>query len=955
MADGTITIDAKIDTSKASSQLLSLENRISKLSHKISALKAERSGLKSDEFKATEKDIETTEKKLNSLIEKLEKMKSLGVKDDSRAYQSTQYDIEKYRDMLAEYEKDKNTMLANGLDRAGTGDAKYDAITQKIREAEAEMGVLSTRYDEVRAKQEKTAESSKKTADSMKSAAEGSENAFEKVRDQIQKAADTISAKAKTAASNAGAAFGNMRDQLKRAASSTSQSATGISGSLGKIHKRITKLVSTVFIFSVITKALRAMRTAVQEGFNNYVKYSAPANQAMSGLVSALATLKNALGAAFAPIITAVVPVLTQLVNWITSAVNAVAKFIALITGKSYWTKATKQQKNYAESLDKTSKSAKSAQSQLAKFDELNVLNSDSGSDSGSSGDDAASMFEEVPLTGLDALKDRLKELKDIFMDGFKNGLGDPTARLKTITDGIQKIKDALKDIFTDPAVVSSANKYVNSVARLLGTFAGSVASVGLTMGANLVGGLADYLTNNTARIKKHLVTMFDVWTEINDQLSDFLVAFAYIFEAWADSNGVACTSALIGIFSDAVMGIDELLSKGTRDWITALTQPVIDNAKALRTAFDGILGVCASVLKAIKALVDGVVDALNDFYDAHIKPFFDALTSGISTIWAAVLKSVNTYIIPALQNVADLLEPFVTEYIMPLVDAILDLLGVVVDTVTQILNACLVPLITWIAANILPIIGPIIETLGTILVGFLEIVVSVITFIIEQITEVLTFVRDGFTVGWAAAWDNVKGKLFDTWNGIITRITNACSMMTSGISNAMGTIKSIWSNTWEAIKNTTRNVINGIIRFINRMVEGMAMGINGIADLLNNLSFDLPDIMGGGHVGFNLGHVTAPQIPELANGAVIQGGSPFLAMLGDQPAGQTNIEAPLDTITQAVRASQTDQIRVLQEQNQILYQILGKTGIVSRDIFNAVVNENNAYISRNGHSALAY
>ena len=138
-------------------------------------------------------------------------------------------------------------------------------------------------------------------------------------------------------------------------------------------------------------------------------------------------------------------------------------------------------------------------------------------------------------------------------------------------------------------------------------------------------------------------------------------------------------------------------------------------------------------------------------------------------------------------------------------------------------------------------------------------------------------------------------------------------------------------------------------------MIEGITLGINGIADLLNNLSFDLPDIMGGGHVGFNLGHVTAPQIPELANGAVIQGGSPFLAMLGDQPAGQTNIEAPLDTITQAVRASQTDQIRVLQEQNQILYQILSKTGIVSRDLFNAVVDENNAFVSRNGYSALAY
>lgn len=42
--------------------------------------------------------------------------------------------------------------------------------------------------------------------------------------------------------------------------------------------------------------------------------------------------------------------------------------------------------------------------------------------------------------------------------------------------------------------------------------------------------------------------------------------------------------------------------------------------------------------------------------------------------------------------------------------------------------------------------------------------------------------------------------------------------------------------------------------------------------------------------------------IPALATGAVIPGGKPFMAMLGDQRAGQTNIEAPLDTIVEAVK-----------------------------------------------------
>ena len=42
--------------------------------------------------------------------------------------------------------------------------------------------------------------------------------------------------------------------------------------------------------------------------------------------------------------------------------------------------------------------------------------------------------------------------------------------------------------------------------------------------------------------------------------------------------------------------------------------------------------------------------------------------------------------------------------------------------------------------------------------------------------------------------------------------------------------------------------------------------------------------------------------VPKLANGAVIPGGKAFAAILGDQPRGKTNLEAPEDLIRQIVR-----------------------------------------------------
>lgn len=71
----------------------------------------------------------------------------------------------------------------------------------------------------------------------------------------------------------------------------------------------------------------------------------------------------------------------------------------------------------------------------------------------------------------------------------------------------------------------------------------------------------------------------------------------------------------------------------------------------------------------------------------------------------------------------------------------------------------------------------------------------------------------------------------------------------------------------------------------------------------LNSVKLDIPDwvpVFGGKQFGFNIPTLSNVSIPRLATGAVIPANAPFLAMLGDQRKG-TNIEAPLDTIKQAV------------------------------------------------------
>ena len=86
--------------------------------------------------------------------------------------------------------------------------------------------------------------------------------------------------------------------------------------------------------------------------------------------------------------------------------------------------------------------------------------------------------------------------------------------------------------------------------------------------------------------------------------------------------------------------------------------------------------------------------------------------------------------------------------------------------------------------------------------------------------------------------------------------------------------------------------------------------------------------------------------IPRLADGAVIRGGNPFMAVLGDQPHGQTNIEAPLDTIVQGVKQAMRESGR---QQGGTYNLILELDGDI---VFEKMIDLNQQYKSAYGRSA---
>ena len=135
------------------------------------------------------------------------------------------------------------------------------------------------------------------------------------------------------------------------------------------------------------------------------------------------------------------------------------------------------------------------------------------------------------------------------------------------------------------------------------------------------------------------------------------------------------------------------------------------------------------------------------------------------------------------------------------------------------------------------------------------------------------------------------------------------------------------------------KSAIKTIVSWINTYVIGA----------INKISIKIPKwvpAMGGKTFGFNVPKVP---IPQLANGAVIRGGDPFMAVLGDQPRGQTNIETPLPTMVKAFK--QAMQESGVSGGGNITVQAV----LDGKIIYEETVKQNNIEFGRTGRNRLAY
>ena len=660
--------------------------------------------------------------------------------------------------------------------------------------------------------------------------------------------------------------FGTLvKSGIGKITSSLAQSGKGLQTFLN----RLGSIAAGALVFNVISAGLR-----------NMTNYMGQALLSSASLRTALGNLSGAAQTAAAPLIQVLTPALTALASAAATVFGYIAQLVSFLTGTtvSAASDAAAGVAGVGSAAEETAQQVKDASKSLAGFDELERL-SEPQQDTGSGGGGGAGASQIVPNYDFQGKSPFLDSILDAIKAGDWYQVGELVAQ--KLNEGMAAIDWGPIDATAIRWATNLYNGLNGAVQNLDWGLLGSTIGNGLNTVLHFIDTFFqgfDWVTLG-AGIGTGLNGLFATidWAAPGRVLSDKFMALLQTLHGFVQT------------FDWAALGLDvaAMLSAALAniDWVQA--------AGDLGTLAIGILTAINTALSqadwsSVGQTIMGMFAAIDWL------GLIQQLVELLANTWPLVLTAV---LIPALSA-------WITGTLLPAIGA----------WITEVAIPAILGWLGSIVASIVSTIGLWPALLIAAIVALFAALVAVIVSNWEDICDWFSGKWDDFVAGWNDFWDSVAFCAQEWWKSVTTEWTN----FWNGIVDKFNALKSGLSQAWDAfwtglsdrvgdiwngIVNTVKGAVNSLIGFINGMISAVVGGLNSAIDALNSLSVDIPDwvpVVGGNRLGFSIGHVTAPQIPYLAQGAVIPANREFLAVLGDQSHG-TNVEAPLDTIKQAV------------------------------------------------------
>lgn len=622
--------------------------------------------------------------------------------------------------------------------------------------------------------------------------------------------------------------------------------------------------------------------------------------------------LKATLGQGFINLFTPIV----QGINWVISKLQVLAdafkSFTEFITGKKSdsssgvgsiatdLTDVTNSAETASDAVSGIGSSAKKAakdMKSLAAFDTAQILQSNSDSDSSGSGgaggsgglDFGNSLSDTMQEANseMDAFMKKAYELLELFKQGFAEGFGN--FDFSSITNSIEGIKNSLIDIFTAPEVLNAANNWVNTVTLNLGRIVGSIASVGVTIADNLLGGINLFLEQNKQSLQDHIVRLFDISSRGHELSGNIAVAVADIFTVFRGDTAKQITADIIAIFTEGFLGATEIVGTLANDLVYVIAQPFIDNKDLIKETLQGILEPISSVLGTIKQGIQDTFAAFWNVYDTYIKPAVENIKNGFSSILETVLTVWNENIKPILDEWAARFDTLWKEHLQPMVNSFLEFIGKLINGLSELWNNILVPFFSWIYENIMPVLAPTIEAIGNVFMNVFGIIADVLNGAYQIFSGLIDFIIGVFTLDWNKAWTGIKeifsgiwtaikGFFEGIWNSIKDIVNGSIEAIKNVINNVLNTISSIWNSIWTGISNFVSNIWNGIKNIFsgvgNWFTNIFQQAYNGITRVFSNIGSFFSNIWNSikntfSSLGTSIGNAISGAVKSGINGVI--------------------------------------------------------------------------------------
>ena len=384
-------------------------------------------------------------------------------------------------------------------------------------------------------------------------------------------------------------------------------------------------------------------------------------------------------------------------------------------------------------------------------------------------------------------------------------------------------------------------------------------------------------------------------------------------------NNGTTAAKNALGMVLLPTLG--DLAGDGT-DLLNEFTNAVLDSEGDIDKLGDVIGDMIPKVMNMITknlpkiiGLISKIVPQLVKALVDNLPQILDAAMQILEVITSTLLAPENlSQIISAAINIVMKIAEFIIQNLPLIINAAIQIIVALIQGITQAIPT----LIPTIIEALITIVNTLIDNLPLLLEATMQLVLAVAMAILDNLPEIINALVEviGAVVEFLLSPEGL-GLIVDTGYqllvGLVTKLPEALIEIMSGIGDIIDDILKAFgfeeglgkglTEIWDGIWGMIKGVINTVIGGINGMISAVESAINFVIDAINTLSWEIPDwvpFIGGETFGFDIPNVSFWKIPELAEGAVINPNNPFLAVLGDQQSG-VNVEAPLDTIKQAV------------------------------------------------------